>query len=148
MEKYIYEERDIGEIAARLALRMKKGDIIIFEGELGVGKTRLIKHICSYLGIDKDRVKSPSFSIHNVYCGEEVKINHFDLYRLDHEEEIDYLNLLEETEDCITFIEWGAKFLNYLSGSCKFIIMLKYVDNLPYSREIKILGPGNENARP
>jgi tRNA threonylcarbamoyladenosine biosynthesis protein TsaE len=60
--------------------------LIAFKGDLGAGKTTLIKEICSQLGVSQN-MSSPSFSLVNEYYGEEGSIYHFDFYRLEKPEE-------------------------------------------------------------
>lgn len=59
---------------------------IVFRGEIGAGKTTLIKEICALLGV-KDHVVSPTFGLVNTYQGTEGAVHHFDWYRIKHEEE-------------------------------------------------------------
>jgi len=89
------------------ALKLKKGDVIALYGELGSGKTQLVKGICSQFGV-KQVVNSPTFIIVNEYISENFpKIYHFDLYRMKSYDEVigmgfdDYM----DTAD-IVFIEW------------------------------------------
>lgn len=93
-------------LAGKLSKIIKSNDVIVLNGNLGSGKTTLIKYICVNYGITE--VTSPSFSIVNQYYGER-KIYHFDFYRLKKVEELydigfeDYLN----DQDAVIFIEWG-----------------------------------------
>jgi tRNA threonylcarbamoyladenosine biosynthesis protein TsaE len=82
----------------QLSARLKDKDIIALSGDLGSGKTQVVKGICSGLGV-KETVNSPTFIIVNEYTSASIKnIFHFDLYRMKTEEEIvnigfdDYLN--------------------------------------------------------
>lgn len=65
----------------------EKEKIILFSGQMGVGKTTLIKELCKSLGV-KDEVNSPTFSLVNEYRSNIVPIYHFDLYRIQSEEEL------------------------------------------------------------
>lgn len=84
--------------------------IFVFRGELGAGKTTLIKNICTFLGV-KDKVSSPTFSIVNEYKAKSQKlIYHFDCYRIEDEEEaldIGIEEYLDSGELCL--IEWPEK---------------------------------------
>ena len=91
------------DTARKFAEKLKPGDIIALHGDIGVGKTVFVRGIVSYFG-DETEVTSPTFSIMNIYCG---NIYHFDLYRMEDEEEI-YESGLDEYifGDGISLIEW------------------------------------------
>ena len=69
------------DLGRALAVRLRPGDVVAFYGELGAGKTTMIKGICAGLGVS-DVVKSPSFVIMTEYAGR-VPVYHVDLYRLE-----------------------------------------------------------------
>ena len=97
---------DYGE---QLASSLSSGDVVLLDGDLGAGKTQLVKGIAKGLGIDEDII-SPTFNILLVYDGE-IPIYHFDLYRLEDEadlEDIDFYGTIEG--DGISIIEWSNKF--------------------------------------
>lgn len=66
----------------RLAKDLKKGDVVALQGELGTGKTHLVKGIAEGFGIDKARVQSPTFALINEYPGD-IPVYHFDCYRME-----------------------------------------------------------------
>ena len=87
---------------------------IAFVGEMGAGKTTLIKLLCEALGA-LDTATSPTFAIVNVYATPSIPIHHLDLYRLNSEEEgfsIGLLELFDENSYC--FIEWPQIMEAYL----------------------------------
>jgi tRNA threonylcarbamoyladenosine biosynthesis protein TsaE len=93
------------EVGARLAAGLSPGDVVLVSGELGTGKTTLIRGACRALGVT-EAVTSPTFTIGQRYRGR-VPVSHLDLYRLeglDAEEP----GLLEDylTPDAVAFIEW------------------------------------------
>ncbi len=98
------EETDL--LAVELSKLFKVGDVVVLNGNLGSGKTTLIKYICANYGITE--VSSPSFSIVNEYIGER-KVYHFDFYRLKKIEELYDIGFEEYLmdSDAIVFIEWG-----------------------------------------
>lgn len=116
MEKYYC--RDIEEInaAARKIIDFGKFDKIwVFKGDLGAGKTTLIREIAGILGV-KDRVNSPSFSLVNEYqnTGGEI-FYHFDFYRIEDPEEVLEIGLdeyLDSGRHC--WIEWAEKIAAYI----------------------------------
>jgi tRNA threonylcarbamoyladenosine biosynthesis protein TsaE len=96
---------DTVKIAEELAPRFKPNDVILLEGNLGSGKTFLVKEICKILNTE-DEASSPSFAILYQYSGP-VPVNHFDLYRIKDIRELDNLGWEEHlTRGAITFIEW------------------------------------------
>jgi tRNA threonylcarbamoyladenosine biosynthesis protein TsaE len=92
-------------IGARLAAGLGPGDVVSVRGELGAGKTTLIRGACRELGV-RDPVTSPTFTIGQRYSGR-VPVSHLDLFRLDHLG-IEDPGLLDDylTADAISFIEW------------------------------------------
>lgn len=81
-----------------------------FYGDLGAGKTTLIKTLCALLGIDKNEVNSPTFALVNTYSTTEREIHHFDFYRIENEEEaydMGYDEYFYGTGLCL--IEWPEK---------------------------------------
>lgn len=104
------ETIDIGKKIGKCLL---PGDIVLISGELGVGKTTLIKGIAKGMNIDLN-VKSPSFVIVSEYSGK-YKLYHIDLYRVDGEE-IDNLGLFEFLENGVVCIEWADKLKNRLNS--------------------------------
>lgn len=94
-------------IGAEMAIELQPGDIVYLYGELGSGKTVLVKGICAGLGVTED-VTSPSFVIATEYAGT-VRVSHIDLYRLDGPQ-VTALPLDEYIpEDGITVIEWADR---------------------------------------
>ena len=80
--------------------------IFLFEGDLGSGKTTLIKQIVKDVGIS-EHVKSPTFSLVNEYIENDLIIFHFDLYRINNENELDNIGFYEYLDSGkLCFIEW------------------------------------------
>ena len=98
------------EFAYKFLKKIKPGDIIFLYGEIGVGKTTFVRYLIN--GLQKankvkiSEVTSPTFNLMNEYQINEIKINHYDLFRLKHIEETQNLNLLENSTNTITLIEW------------------------------------------
>jgi len=88
--------------------------IFIFHGDLGSGKTTLIKTLLQRLNVQ--HVNSPTFSIiNNYYSSTNGEIYHVDGYRIENEDEVENLGFQDIIdEDCLCFIEWPEKFLNFL----------------------------------
>lgn len=94
--------------AKKIAKHLKNGDLIILSGNLGVGKTTFAKGIVAYFNKHKN-VKSPSFTLTNIYKTKTLDIYHFDFYRIENINE--QLNLFYEAyqKEGIFIIEWGEK---------------------------------------
>jgi tRNA threonylcarbamoyladenosine biosynthesis protein TsaE len=92
-------------VGARLAENLEPGDVVLVAGELGAGKTTLIRGACRALGV-AEPVTSPTFTIGHRYAGR-VPVSHLDLYRLGGLGEEDPA-LLEDYigPDSIAFVEW------------------------------------------
>ena len=126
----INNEEEMINVAEEFAKKIEFGDVICFIGDLGTGKTFFIKHIINFF--DKNIiVTSPTFNIVKSYkiniLGEQVKINHFDIYRIDSVEELENIGYYDYIEDknSINLIEWADKIYEYLpEGS--LIINLSY----------------------
>ncbi|MCY3998911.1 MAG: tRNA (adenosine(37)-N6)-threonylcarbamoyltransferase complex ATPase subunit type 1 TsaE [Flavobacteriaceae bacterium] len=105
MEK-IYHIDDINQIVIEI-LKKAKHNIIRIDGELGAGKTTLIKSICEKLGVTS-MVQSPTFSIMNQYESLSGIIYHFDFYRIKKIDEVLDLGFLDLFEIAyLNLIEWG-----------------------------------------
>lgn len=144
-------EQETIKLGEQLGRHLKKGDVLGLIGELGSGKTTLVKGIASGLGVkEKDNVSSPSFVLIKEYKGR-VPLYHFDLYRLDKIKDVGYLGLEEYLfDDGVCVIEWAEKMKMLLPDylqvdlavkaenkrELKFLAHTKYYENI-VSRYIK-----------
>jgi tRNA threonylcarbamoyladenosine biosynthesis protein TsaE len=97
------------ELGCRLVADLPAGAVVLLFGELGTGKTCLVKGMAAGLGIDPHRVHSPSFIMVNRYEGR-IALNHVDLYRLRAGEDFSDLGLDELfAGDGITVVEWADR---------------------------------------
>lgn len=106
MEIRVNLERELPHAASEIIKFAEAEKIFLFEGEMGAGKTTLIKSICLGLGM-KEMVSSPTYSIVNEYIYPEGKIYHFDFFRIKSQAEaldIGFEEYLSSGEYC--FIEW------------------------------------------
>lgn len=90
--------------------------MVLFNGEMGAGKTTLIKEVVKQLGVN-DVANSPTFSLVNEYLTDDnITIYHFDFYRIEDEDEAYDIGVEEYfyNEDAWCFIEWGNKVENLL----------------------------------
>ena len=103
-------EKKTEELANKILKKLKVGDVVFLYGEIGVGKTTFIKYLIN--GFQKKNklklteVTSPTFNLLNEYKINQIKINHYDLFRLKSIEEIKNLGLFEDNKNLITLIEW------------------------------------------
>ena len=106
----ISSEKKLEEFAKDLAQNIKKGDIFFLFGEMGVGKTTFVKHLINKLQLKNDQktteVTSPTFNIMNEYILGDLVIKHYDLYRIKFDDELKDLNLFENNNEEILFVEW------------------------------------------
>lgn len=103
-----YNHNQISEVAEQI-LKSSASNIFLFYGEMGVGKTTLIKEIVKQLGVTEIS-GSPSFSIVNEYKGNDGEIYHFDFYRINDIEEAYDIGLEDYLYgDNYVFIEWPEK---------------------------------------
>lgn len=108
--------QQVESIAKAILEKHPEQRIFSFVGEMGAGKTTLIKELCLALGV-QEHTSSPTFALVNEYQGAESRIFHFDFYRLEDEEEAEDMGLfeyLDSGEYC--FIEWPEKIANLLMG--------------------------------
>jgi tRNA threonylcarbamoyladenosine biosynthesis protein TsaE len=93
-----------------LALAVQRGDVIALAGDLGAGKTTFARGMARGLGFAGE-VSSPTFPIIQVYDEPEMRIPlwHVDLYRIDHEAELDELGLDQGRDDAVLVIEWPER---------------------------------------
>jgi len=123
-----------------IASGLKGGDIIALSGELGAGKTVLIKGICKTLKV-KENVSSSSFVLFRSLSGI-YPVYHFDLYRLNTDEELQDLACEEYLfSEGISLIEWAEKLEEHLGGDYLAII-LEYLPEEKDSRKITLLPEG------
>ena len=109
----VYTLVDIDLVAQRLLAYLTER-VIVFRGEMGAGKTTLIKALVKAMG-SSDTVSSPTFALVNPYMSEEGTIYHFDFYRIKKEEEafdIGFEEYLYSGDWC--FIEWAERVPSYL----------------------------------
>lgn len=94
-------------LAEKLATTLVGGEVILLDGDLGAGKTTFTKGLAKALGVEEE-VTSPTFTILNVYESGRLKLNHLDMYRVEHEDDLVELGVEEAiSDDGVTVIEWN-----------------------------------------
>ena len=107
---------DTVEVGRKLTRLLKPPQLLILRGDLGTGKTTLVKGIAQALdAVEADEVTSPTFTLIHEYDGTQngkpVKLFHLDVYRLEGERQLETLGLDELlTPDALVLVEWGEKF--------------------------------------
>ena len=100
----------LNSISAKIAKKLVKRDCIFLIGEIGVGKTTFTRHLINNLqkkkGLKETEVLSPTFNLLYEYDIKDLKIMHYDLYRIKKASELDHLGIFSDRLDAIKVIEW------------------------------------------
>lgn len=137
---------DLTDVVLYLKNKIKPPCLILLSGNLGFGKTTLVKKFFREFGIPENQVKSPTYSLINSFRTKELHLNHIDLYRLEAEDPflLEEIKELTAIQNSITIVEWPDRmdlesiFKNKINISKIKIIMLK--NNF---RKIQILCPSS-----
>ncbi|MCD8361075.1 MAG: tRNA (adenosine(37)-N6)-threonylcarbamoyltransferase complex ATPase subunit type 1 TsaE [Acidaminococcaceae bacterium] len=128
---------DLGKLLGKLA---KSGDVFCLNGDLGAGKTLLCREIAVAQGVDASEVRSPTFSIMNVYHGRNMEIRHLDLYRINTVAELENIGYDEYVGgDGLTLIEWADLFLEEMPEESLDI----YIQIVPEGRLVEFMPNGD-----
>lgn len=135
MMKYDFNLQDLPVVAGKL-LTEASHKILLFYGEMGVGKTTLIKEIAKQLGV-KGVINSPTFALVNEYKINNDKIYHFDFYRINKEEEAMDIGIEDYFfSDHWCLIEWPQNISNLLPTNS---IKIELIKNKNGSRTLNIM---------
>ncbi len=106
------------ELGRKLAPRLAPPKLVLLRGELGAGKTTLVKGIAeAFQAASQEEVTSPTFTLVHEYRGPQVNVFHIDLYRIDTQRELETLGLDDLYGDNnLLLIEWGEKFPQFERG--------------------------------
>ena len=103
-------ENKTKELAGKISKKIKPGDVVFLYGEMGVGKTTFVRYLINEFQKDNNlkitEVTSPTFNLLNEYQMNQIKINHYDLFRLKSSEELKNLDLFEDRTNTVLLIEW------------------------------------------
>ena len=112
----------LGEMLTELLPAPK---LVVLRGDLGMGKTTLVRGMAAALGADAGEVTSPTFTLVHTYQGRKVRLIHLDLYRLEEEREVETVGLWEmaEASDTLVMVEWGDKFASVMERADALIEM-------------------------
>ena len=106
----ITSEKLTKELAKKFTKYLKGGEFIFLYGEMGVGKTTFVKYFVNEFqklnNLPETEVTSPTFSLLNEYQVKDIRIKHYDLFRINSKEDIKSLDIFEKDNKLITLIEW------------------------------------------
>ncbi|MBQ8094178.1 MAG: tRNA (adenosine(37)-N6)-threonylcarbamoyltransferase complex ATPase subunit type 1 TsaE [Clostridia bacterium] len=140
-------EADTRKTAEVVAGAARCSDVILLSGEMGTGKSVFTRSMASALGIDEP-IPSPTFNILLIHDGPKFKLYHFDLYRLENEDELYGMGLDEmiPPDDGIAVIEWPEICADAMPEKA-VRIEISYIDGIIEERMIKIQMPDDETEK-
>ena len=140
-ENQILDISEIEALALKISKNIKIGDVLLFKGELGVGKTTfsrfIINHLYSINNLSKpSTIKSPTYPILFTYGLDDYEIYHYDFYRIKNIHEVEELDFFENLENSITLVEWPELLINLPFKKKYYLINFKLYSET--KREINI----------
>ena len=132
LSNQILDFREIEKLATNLCKDISVGDIYLFQGELGAGKTTLVRLLINNLYLLNNLPKpasiaSPTFPILITYDLNSLQIYHYDLYRIQNLKEIEELDFFENLNNNITFIEWPEMLISLPLNKKHYLINLDII---------------------
>ena len=131
----------LNSISEKILKKLEKGDCIFLVGEIGVGKTTFTRHLINNLqkkkGLKETEVLSPTFNLLYEYEIKDLKIMHYDLYRVKKTEELDHLGIFSDRLDTIKVIEWPDLIKTPLKNKLEIHLDYSQHEN---ERNIKFVG--------
>ena len=115
MQKYSSNSKETEELGLKLSGKLKGNEIIAFYGGMGMGKTTFIRGLMKGLNAE-DEVSSPTFAIVNEYDGK-YKVYHFDMYRVQSEEDLESTGFYDYIDNGILLIEWSENVEEFIPES-------------------------------
>ena len=104
-----HSEHETAAVGRELAATLSAGDVLLLYGDLGAGKTAFVRGLAEGLGVPRDEVSSPTFTLIQEYRGGRLTLFHADLYRIEDPREFDELGLDELAEDGVLAVEWAER---------------------------------------
>lgn len=134
MKVVVNSENETQDLAIKFSKKLKKGDVVLLNGDLGAGKTTFTKYVFQALGVTRV-VNSPTFAILKSYQGK-FNLHHFDTYRITLDEAIEagFDEILSD-RDSVIFIEWSENIKELLPDKT-IKVNIKYINK--DSREFEI----------
>jgi tRNA threonylcarbamoyladenosine biosynthesis protein TsaE len=138
--------RETFRLGARLGALLQPGDVVALVGELGAGKTQLVRGTCEGAGVPASEVSSPSFAIVATYHGAKLPLHHADLYRIGDEDELYATGFFDLVGgDGAILVEWADRVPGALPSE-RLEIVLSHVDDAPDARIVRAVGTGERHA--
>ena len=138
-EQIIVDDAAMRAFGARLMSHCQQGGIVSLNGNLGTGKTTLVRGALESIGVTSG-VRSPTYTLIEFYPFASLSIAHFDLYRLAEPEELEYLGFRDYlNEETLCFIEWPEKAGGFLGD----VDLKIYLDYDAAGRSLKVTGCSN-----
>ena len=135
---------DTFNLSKKIGNLLSNGDVIFLYGEIGVGKTTFVRGLINNFevqrGTNQSQILSPTFNIVFDYVIKELKIMHYDLYRLKNSKDINELGIFVEFEKCITLIEWPE--LIKKKPNDRVELFFSYLEENLDKRKLEIKGYG------
>ena len=129
----ITSEKVTKELAKKFTKFVKGGEFIFLYGEMGVGKTTFVRYfINEYQKINnltQTEITSPTFSLLNEYQVKDIRIKHYDLFRINKREDINNLDIFEKNNKLITLIEW-PQLIADIQGIRSITLTFNYLNDL------------------
>ena len=136
----ISSEKKLEDYANNLSSKLKKGETYFLIGEMGVGKTTFVKYFINELqktnNLKPTEVTSPTFGLLNEYKIKDIRIKHYDLFRINNEKDTNNLDIYEIDSKAITLIEWPQLIAS--AKKIKFIKLTFSYSNDLANRNIEI----------
>jgi len=139
-----FNESETFDLGVRVGEQLSGGEVLLLNGPLGAGKTVFVKGLASALGLEREDITSPSFTLVNIHPGR-ILLYHIDLYRLDQGAQAAHTVDLDEVlsdEAAVVVIEWGERLGHYPLPPQTWRIGISGDGDEP--RKITINGPGFE----
>ena len=132
LSNQIVDLREIEKLATNLCKDISVGDICLFQGELGAGKTTFVRLLINNLYLLNNLPKpasiaSPTFPILITYDLNSLQIYHYDLYRIQNLKELEELDFFENLNNNITFIEWPEMLISLPLNKKHYLINLDII---------------------
>ena len=140
MEGGLIGEADLPGLTAGLVPRLRAGDVILLHGEIGAGKTTLVRHLVAALGGDTTQVRSPTFAIVHQYQAR-LPVVHVDAWRLASAAELEALGFHELADGALTCIEWPERVAGLVDPRRCWRIALEHADG--GRRQVSIAPPSS-----
>lgn len=133
----MHNEKELSSIVRYMKEHMQRGSAVLLRGNLGSGKTTLVRYFAGSMGMDY--ASSPSFNIVHTYDNGTMRITHADLYRLESGYALEELNLYEHIEQSeYTFIEWPIEGMEKMLSHYPLVLIDMFTDGIMHRAEVNL----------